>query len=186
MRAQDQVTSAEPDAGRGPILRFVLLFAVGMGLFELYWSTLSPDQGFWRGGYFQSYLEWNARLSSFLLDLMGYETTQSGTSIFGSGGAVDVRRGCDAVQPSVLFALAVLAFPAPWRARLIGAPLGVSILLAMNLVRIVTLFQLRLHFPAAFDPAHHWIWPMAFLLVAMALWILWAKRALGPLPEASA
>jgi exosortase/archaeosortase family protein len=176
----EAASSNEPSAAapRGAALRFLLVFALGMTAFEVYWSTLTPDAGFWRGGYFQHYLEWNARVSARLLGWLGYDAQTSGTSIFAPEGAVDVRRGCDGVQPSVLFAIAVLAFPAPWRLRLLGAALGVALLLALNLARIVTLFLLRVHAPGVFDEAHHWIWPMAFVVTALSLWVAWARRVL--------
>jgi len=151
-----------------------------MTLFELYWSTLTPDAGFWRGGYFQVYLEWNARISGWLLSLAGYDTQVAGTSIFSGAAAVDVRRGCDGMQPSALFAIAVLVFPAPWRRRLVGAALGVVVLLAMNVARIVTLYLLRAHVPSLFDEAHHWLWPMAFIVVALAMWIAWVRGVVTP------
>ena len=53
-------------------------------------------------------------------------------------------------------------------------------MLAINLVRIVSLFYIRIHFPAAFEIMHVEVWQALFIFLALLCWIVWAvwaKRA---------
>ncbi len=47
-------------------------------------------------------------------------------------------------------------------------------LLLLNLVRIVSLFYIQIHFPRAFEVMHIEVWQVLFIFLAIALWALWA------------
>jgi exosortase/archaeosortase family protein len=96
---------------------------------------------------FPSYLRWNARVSNVMLNWLGQVTTVTGSSIFSGRFSIDVRRGCDAIEPSVLFLSGVLAFPSPFLRKLPGIVIGTLVLLAVNLVRIVSLFLTGVYYP---------------------------------------
>ena len=170
-------------AGRASILLFGLKFGLLMAAY--YALVLVPF--FDRMLY--GYLEANARISGAVLGLLGQANTVSEVTIRSAGFAVAVRRGCDAVEPAWFFCSAVLAFPAPLRRKLAGMLAGSAAILALNLVRIVSLFLLGLDAPRFFPAAHLEIWPAAFILAAVLLWagwIRWARRASPAKPHAAA
>ena len=86
-----------------------------------------------------------------------------------------IRRGCDALEPSWLFSAAVLAFPATWRRRLFGILVGVSLILTLNLVRIVSLYFFGVHTPAFFEIIHLEVWPVLFIIAALCTWLTWVR-----------
>lgn len=152
---------------KSPVLRFGLKFGALMLL--LYGLLAMPF--FDRLLY--SYLEANAWLSNFILNLMGQNTQVSGIIIESPQFAVSIQRGCDAVEPTWLFCAAVLSFPSPWTHKLPGMLAGIILLQTLNLVRIVTLFWLGLHWPAIFNTAHMEIWPTLFIIAAIVLFVGW-------------
>jgi exosortase/archaeosortase family protein len=154
-----------------------------MGVF--YAFTSLP---FFRAGLFPRYLRLNAAVSAFLLRAMGEEARAQEVAIISPRYAVTIQRGCDAIEPSALFASAVIAFPAAWRRRLAGAVAGVGLLLGLNLVRIVTLYYTGVFKPEAFETMHLDVWQPAFIFLALLLWILWAlwaTRRPAPAPPAA-
>ncbi len=70
----------------------------------------------------------------------------------------------------------VLALPVSLLSRVCFAFVGTLVLLAVNMIRIVSLFWVGVHFPKAMDTMHLDAWP-AFLVVAVLIcWLTWAHR----------
>ena len=168
-------TAPAQKSGNGPVVRFVLTFLAGMGLFQLAFFQLT-DETAW----FQTYMAWNTSLAGGMLRLFGVEATNSGTILQAGTAAVRVLRGCDGLQPMAYYSLAVLAFPAPWKHRLLGALAGLLFFPLLNVTRIATLVLLRRDYPDVFEVAHVTVWPTLFIFVALLLWLGWARLSLGP------
>ena len=123
------------------------------------------------------------------MNWLGQTTQVSDITIRSAQYAITVRRGCDAVEPSCFFCAALLAFPAPWVRKVLGILAGAVLLQALNLLRIVSLYFIGLHYPRFFNPAHVEIWPALFILVAIALWggwIGWTRQPAQSTPHAAA
>ncbi len=121
-----------------------------------------------------------AKVSAALLNLIGQDVQLRGSAIYGPRFAVEILNGCNGVETVVIFASAVLAFPAPWRARLIGLVLGVVAIQLLNLVRVIALFLTGSYFPAFFNSSHTVVWQSIVVLFGVLLWIFWANRFADP------
>jgi exosortase H (IPTLxxWG-CTERM-specific) len=166
------------------VLRFLLIFgALAGGFYAVTFFT-----PFYREELFPVALRLTAKLSGAALACLGQEITVSGTSIRAPTFAVNIVRGCDAVEPIALFVCAVLAFPSPLVKKLPGILAGVLALALLNLVRIVSLFLIRVYAPRFFGVMHVDVWQGVFIALALALWllwILWATRRHMPATQAS-
>jgi exosortase/archaeosortase family protein len=95
---------------------------------------------------------------------------------------------CSGADVLAICSGAILAYPARWRTRLIGAAAGVALILVLNTLRIGTLGRLAAS-PSLFDALHVYVWP-ALLLLAVAgyafAWMRFADREhlTGSLPAA--
>ena len=127
-----------------------------------------------------------ARVSGVTLSLLGQDVEMRGTIIESPAFAVNIRNGCNGVETMLIFLAAVLAFPAPWKARAIGLIFGIVAIQAVNLVRVVALFYTGAYFPTWFDTSHTVIWQSLVILSGVLLWILWADRVARPKPAAAA
>lgn len=156
-------------------LTFLILFAVLLGgsftLVSVNWVNDHVIEPF-TGGI--------ARVSGATLELLGQDVRMQGTIIRGSRFAVNIRNGCNGVEAMLIFLAAVLAFPAPWRARLLGLAIGAVAIQAVNLVRVVALYLTGAYFPAWFDASHTVVWQTVVILFSVLLWILWANRLGAP------
>lgn len=153
---------------------FLLLLAGGFTLISVNWVNDHAIEPFTAG---------IARVSGVVLDLMGQNISQQGTILRGSRFAVNIRNGCNGIEAMLIFLAAVLAFPAPWRSRLLGLGFGILAIQAVNLIRVVALFLTGAYFPRFFDASHTVVWQTLVILSGVLLWIFWANRFAAPTAE---
>jgi exosortase H (IPTLxxWG-CTERM-specific) len=121
-----------------------------------------------------------AKVSGFALDVIGQGVEMQGTIIRNPSFAVNIRNGCNGVEAMIIFLAAVLAFPAPWKARIVGLLLGIVAIQAVNLVRVMALFLTGVYFPDQFENSHTVVWQTVVILSGVFLWIFWANRFAAP------
>jgi exosortase H (IPTLxxWG-CTERM-specific) len=119
------------------------------------------------------------KLSAGLLAAIGETVTTSGTVIRSSLFAVDVKNGCNGIEATLLLLAAILAFPAPAKARLLGITVGLAAIQAVNLVRIVSLFWLGAHRRDVFELFHAAVWQTLLILLAVGIFLAWGRRLRG-------
>lgn len=160
-------------AAKGPILRFVLLLAALMAVFNVLFEAWLAHREF-----FHKYLIVNAKLSAAVLRLFGDDATASGQSVISSRYSLSIREGCDAIQASAFFVFAVLVFPSAvsLRSRLTPVAVGTLLLLAINLIRIISLYYTGIYFPGAFDTVHIDVWQTLFVFLPLVFWMIWLRR----------
>jgi exosortase H (IPTLxxWG-CTERM-specific) len=69
----------------------------------------------------------------------------------------------------------MLAFPAPWKNRLIGLAAGVVAVQALNVVRVISLFYLGQWNLAVFEFAHLYVWQALIMLDVLIVWLIWVR-----------
>lgn len=122
-----------------------------------------------------------AHVSSAALNAMGAPNDVRGTVIVGDEGfAVNILDGCNGVYVTAIVIAAVLAFPSTAREKLIGLLMGILGVHAINLVRILTLYWIGLHWPHWFERFHYYVWQTGVIIISMAIWILWAEVVVRP------
>lgn len=152
------------------MLRFLAIFFAIIVLF--YSLTLSP----WMDAHaLYPVMQASAHGTSTLLNLFGFKTTVEGVLVHGPDYAVAVRRGCDPLEPIVLFAAGVVAFPAPWGRKLVGMLIGSTLLFVLNLTRVASLYLLGARNSPLFESIHLWWWPAFFIVCSLTLWIAWLR-----------
>lgn len=156
------------------LLLFVALLGGSFTLISLNWVNDNVIEPFTAG---------IARVSGATLDLLGQDIRMQGTILRGKRFSVNIRNGCNGVEAMLIFLAAVLAFPAPWRAKLLGLAIGAVAIQAVNLVRVVALYLTGAYFPSWFDASHTVIWQTVVILFSVLLWILWANRLGAPSRE---
>lgn len=152
-----------------PILRFVGVFALAIGMFFAVMATSTM-----RHRVFPAYLRANAVGSAAVLRVFGRDARAEGNAVVAPGCSLQIEKGCDAVDPTALLLAAMLAFPAPLRSKLGGMVLGTLALAAINFARIVLLFYVQLYWPDWFHVMHVDVFQVAFIALALIFWLAWA------------
>ncbi len=151
-----------------PVLHFALKFGALIVLLYVLLATPFFDRALY------VYLKANAWLADMILNALGQHTRVSEVVISSPRFSMAIRRGCDAVEPTWLLCAAILSFPGLLTRKAVGMAAGIVILQALNLVRIVTLYWIGIHWGSLFfNSAHEEIWPVVFILVALFIFVGW-------------
>ena len=124
-----------------------------------------------------------ARMTVALLHFFKEEAVRAGGRIYHPGGfAYEIYYRCTAVLPAALLVALIMASTACLRRKFIGIALGVSILIMVNLMRLVHLFHLGIHRPDLFEVAHGVVWELIMILATLGLWWMWSRWAIHSHP----
>ncbi|MGH8004817.1 MAG: exosortase H [Limisphaerales bacterium] len=163
-----------PRYWNSPTFRFVgkfLLFLILLGI--LYSQTSSRWDAFHTG-----FTAATAEVVSACYSLGGTKTSASGNLITGERIALLVIEECTGAYEMIIFAAAVLAFPTGWRKKGLGLLLGLPLLYAINILRMMLLAWVQAHgSPALFDFMHIYFWQATLILMILGVFILWIKLA---------
>jgi exosortase H (IPTLxxWG-CTERM-specific) len=154
------------------MLRFFLLFmTLLVGLFSLRITNFMRD---WITVPFTGVL---ADVSAFLIKLFDKDVISYGVIIQSqsNGFAVAIAPGCDGIEAVIILVSAILAFPSPWKHKLVGIGIGFVAIQALNLVRIISLFYLGQWNQTWFDWFHLYLWQALIILDALAVWLIWLR-----------
>ncbi|MBL0143012.1 MAG: exosortase H [Betaproteobacteria bacterium] len=118
-----------------------------------------------------------ARLSAGLATLIDPQVVAYGKILQSTrnGFAVSIEAGCNGIEAALILIAAMLAFPAPWKHRLIGIAVGLVAIQALNVVRVVSLFYLGQWSMSAFEWAHLYLWQALIMLDVLVVWLIWIR-----------
>jgi exosortase family protein XrtM len=93
---------------------------------------------------------------------------------------IQVGQGCEGIDCLLLLIAAVLAFPAPWKAKLGALGAGVPLIYLCNLARIAALYHVQRHAPAYFDLMHIYVGQTFIILVGSVFFLFWMRHLAQP------
>lgn len=163
---------------RQPVIKFVVFF---FGLAVLFYLLTN---GTWFDKFREPFLVLFTTVSSAILNLFGYETTAQGSQLSSSSFGVNIREGCDALAPAILFTVAVLAFPGAWKKKITGIVVGLATIFVLNLIRIISLYLAGVYVPDWFDFLHVEFWQVVFIALTVLVWLIWLRWSQKPAIQA--
>jgi exosortase/archaeosortase family protein len=92
-----------------------------------------------------------------------------------AGVSIQIVPDCTPLMPTAALWIAIAAFPAPWRPKLLGLAAGAGLLWLYNMARILALVPVLAYRPQLFEFIHVYMWQTITLLVVFALFLLWLK-----------
>jgi exosortase/archaeosortase family protein len=152
-----------------------MFFLWGLGLSVLQ-AWLEPSSAV------RAMTAWLARLLRWVLPHLGIAASVDGVMLTFLGTTQEVTANCLGLAAIVVLAAAVLATPASWFDRTKGFGLGVALISAINVVRLMTFGALLVVSVGAFRFTHVAAWGAFAPLVLLGIWGLWVVRGLRFLP----
>ncbi len=154
------------------MLRFLVVFVLLQAL--LFGAELTPWAQTWLVVPWTNAL---ASLSTWLVTLFDPGVEAAGKVIRSTtnGFAVSIEAGCNGVEATIVLVAAMLAFPAPWKHRLIGLAVGFVAVQTLNVVRVISLFYLGQWNLAVFEFAHLYVWQALIMLDVLIVWLVWVR-----------
>jgi exosortase H (IPTLxxWG-CTERM-specific) len=118
-----------------------------------------------------------ARVSAGLVTLFDPRVAAAGKVLQSttSGFAVSIEAGCNGIEAAIILIAAMLAFPAPWKQRLIGILAGLTAVQALNVARVVSLFYIGQWNLRVFEWAHLYVWQALIMLDVLVVWLVWIR-----------
>jgi exosortase H (IPTLxxWG-CTERM-specific) len=120
-----------------------------------------------------------ASVSGLVLNLLSFRATASGTSLHVEGFGAQIDDVCTGIFVVAIYLSAVVAYPSRAREKLKGLLLGASLILTLNLIRVISLMYIGRYFPAFFETAHLLVWQSLIIFSALLTWIYWTERFVG-------
>ncbi len=166
------------------MIRFFIIFMILLvTLFSLRISAWGHD---WVTEPFTVLL---AQASAFIVKLWDPNVISQGVEIWTANRSfgVGIAAGCDGIEAVIMLVSAILAFPSPWKHKVIGIVLGFVAIQSLNLVRIISLFYLGQWSQMMFDWFHLYLWQALIVLDALGVWLVWLRylprrgRGQGPI-----
>ena len=154
-------------------LLFLLAFGIGVILFYLGYNS-----DFYQDNLEPPLLNVQATISSGLLNLFGEGTTVSKEVITSPDFAISIKNGCDGMEASALFLIAILVFPLGFKWKIPGIIAGYLTLFIANIARIAGLFLVGKYWSEAFDFMHLHGGLILFSALAIFVWLVWVNWAL--------
>ena len=164
------------------VIRFFVQFLVLQAV--LFGAELTP----WAQEYFV--VPWTntlAALSARLVTFFDPNVLAAGKMLqsTANGFAVSIESGCNGVEATIVLLAAILAFPAPWKHRLMGLVAGIVAVQGLNVIRVISLFYLGQWNLNVFEWAHLYVWQALIMLDVLIVWLVWV-RTLPDAPTAPA
>lgn len=89
--------------------------------------------------------------------------------------AIQIANGCSGIEAAILLGAGVMAFSATWSQRVLGWVAGTTAIMALNLVRVISLYYLGQYSMKWFDWAHLYAWDVLIMLDGVVVFFLWIR-----------
>ena len=154
------------------IIKFCLIF---LGLLVILTTTFP-----FLNDKFNPQLTWlmvvTADLTGFFLKLFGISVNITGRVVSLSNFSMEVVGECTGLYEMLIFLAAMIAYPANYKKKLIGAGLGLPLLYVINIIRMVFIAAMGNWSPQTFDFMHLYFWQVAMILIIVSVWVLWIEK----------
>jgi exosortase/archaeosortase family protein len=152
------------------IVKFIVTYVVLMGGFFAL-LRFQPVSGF--GDLYSMYESGLIASCVKLLNFIGLESSGKGSLLFLPNITFDVRFGCNGLEAVLIYAVAVISFPAKWLKKTIGITAGFIIIQVINLLRIVGLAFSGVYYKEIFDLLHIYIAQGIMIAVALGVFLIY-------------
>jgi exosortase H (IPTLxxWG-CTERM-specific) len=115
--------------------------------------------------------------TSKVLALLGISSASQGSIITLPGLSLDVKFGCNGLEAVMIYSIAVLAYPAHWKKKIVGIAAGFLLLQAANILRIVLLVYSGIHLKNLFEYIHIYIAQGIMIVLSLILFFIYLDHA---------
>ena len=165
--------------------RFLLIAALLYAAWYIFYTRLihagSPGYEF-----DQALCRHIAQASAGVLELAGFKSFAGGAGgamlYLGGWHVVSVGWQCDGLPMMALFAGFIIAYPGAWRTKLWFIPLGILVIHAINILRVVALALNQMYWRSSMEFNHHYTFTIIVYGFIFWLWTIWVRRFASRLP----
>ncbi|MFH0994350.1 MAG: exosortase H [Pseudomonadota bacterium] len=112
-------------------------------------------------------------ITASLLSVIGIASTCRGSIIELFSISLDVKFGCNGLEAVMIYSVAVIAFPASWKKKLIGIAAGFVVIQIVNILRIVGLAYFGVHARNLFEYIHTYIAQGMMIAISLGVFFIY-------------
>lgn len=116
-------------------------------------------------------------ITSWIISGMNIPLTYEGSLIMLPTITLDISFGCNGLEAVMIYSVAVAAFPATWKKKLVGMLAGFLVIQVINVIRIAALGYTAVKHREAFDFFHIYIAQGMMIAVALGVFFLYLGHA---------
>jgi archaeosortase B (VPXXXP-CTERM-specific) len=161
---------AEVQANRDAIRYVASFLALCLLFYLIYYALLVTGSGV-----MASLREFTANALGIIFSIAGANVVVNGSLVSINGFGLEIIDECTAVFSSIVYSACILAYPTTIRKKGIGVALGIPVLYAINILRLVILAQVGITRPALFEFVHVYLWQASFIIFVVVIFLLWLK-----------
>lgn len=150
---------------------FLLALTVALGLYLLAIALWEPKVSWLVTGLSGSV----AQVVSLCLNLVGTPSSAQGPYISTDRLQLEIVLECTGFYESLILMAAVVAYPCPWKRKLLGLFLFIGLIYVINLVRMAGLAVIGQYSMQLFNLAHVFVVRISSILIIVILWLWWIK-----------
>jgi exosortase H (IPTLxxWG-CTERM-specific) len=151
------------------VLRFVLSFVISLTVLGFVYSFVTARYE----NSLVPVMRLTATICGWIASLFAPEAFWWDRVVSTRGFTLEIIDECTGVLEIVIFTAAVISWATSVRKKLIGILIGVPIIYAFNIIRIVVLLFVGAQSQAAFDFFHLYFWQVTLILMISSVWIAW-------------
>lgn len=156
------------------ICRFALTYLVLMGIFFI---LIGFDPILKVMDINGTYTQTIVGITAKILSLLGIASTCRGSIIELFSISLDVKFGCNGLEAVMIYSVAVIAFPASWKKKLIGIAVGFAVIQIVNILRIVGLAYSGIHAKNIFEYIHIYIAQGMMIAISLGIFFIYLNYA---------
>jgi archaeosortase B (VPXXXP-CTERM-specific) len=118
---------------------------------------------------------WTAEATGWVMRLIGMGAEVRGIRLANEFCRFIIIGECTAYYPIGIYLAAVLAYPVPWTRKLLGVVIGLPVIVAFNLFRLVSLCYIFRWWPDLFHAIHALVWQSLMIFFTIVVWMLWVS-----------
>jgi len=154
---------------QNPFNRFVMLFLLYLGVV----SYLFPKLRFGVPEVMEVTSEFAALVVYWMLLPFSSNLLHIDAIVSLGNFSVSVIDECTGIYEILIYMAAVFAYPTGLRDKGLGLLMGIPLLYAMNILRILMLLVVGSLFPTSFEFMHIYFWQATLVIMVSAVWLAW-------------
>jgi exosortase/archaeosortase family protein len=129
-------------------------------------------------GYLDWLIEATTVVAGGLITSLGIPAAVAGNQITMTNHVLEIVPDCTGISLAALYASLVIAYPLSWATRLTALAVGLPVIAAANMLRLLAVALASEHLSGeVFDFAHDYLFMGVMVLVVVALWAAWLQVA---------
>ena len=162
MKRVKNILLEQKEALKAVSLFLILCFSLNFAYFKIAGEQIIPRS-------------FTASLVALFLNLFGLNAKANGTFVLMNDSSIDVIGECTGIFSIIVYCSVIFAYPTDIRKKCIGM-IGIPILYALTLVRLITTALVGVFIPSMLDFFHTYLWQVFLIVFVVLLFLIWRDK----------